>query len=80
MENIMINEKINFINNYISSKNAADGSKYDANANVTSKNICTLQSELFKKEMIQINRKMMFDRLSQLYDADIAKEYIKHVS
>lgn len=79
MENIMINEKINFINNYISSKNAADGSKYDANANVTSKNLCTLQSELFKKEMIQINRSMMVDRLSQLYDADIAKEYIRQL-
>jgi ribonucleoside-triphosphate reductase len=75
----MINEKTNFIKNYITAKNAADGSKYDANANVTSKNICTLQSELFKKEMIQINRSMMVDRLSQLYDIDVAKEYIRQL-
>ena len=76
---MMIKEKIDFINNYIESKNAADGSKYDANANVTSKNICTLQSELFKKEMIQINRKMMYDKLIKLYDEDLAKEYIRQL-
>ena len=76
---MMIKEKIDFINNYIESKNAADGSKYDANANVTSKNICTLQSELFKKEMIQINRKMMYDKLINLYDESLAKEYIRQL-
>ena len=34
-----ISKKINFIENYITSNNAADGSVMDANANVSSKNI-----------------------------------------
>lgn len=75
----MINEKISFIKKYINAKNAADGSMYDSNANVTSKNICTLQNELFKKDMIQINRNMMVDKLSDLYDIHIAKEYIRQL-
>ena len=34
-----IKTKVNFINNYITSHNAADGSVFDANSNVTAKNI-----------------------------------------
>lgn len=75
----MINNKIDFINEYVKSQNAADSSKYDANANVTSKNICTLQSELFKKEMITINRKIMYDKITNLYDEDLAQEYIRQL-
>ena len=33
--------KKNFINNYIGSKNAASGSLFDANSNVTTKNIAS---------------------------------------
>ena len=34
-----LNQKLSFIDEYIQAKNAADGSKLDANANVTQKNI-----------------------------------------
>lgn len=75
----MIKEKIDFINNYISAKNAADGSKFDANANITSKNICTLQNELFKKEIIKINRELMKNKITELYGKDLANEYIRQL-
>lgn len=75
----MIKEKIDFINNYIKAKNAADGSKFDANANITSKNICTLQNELFKKEIIKINRELMKQKITDLYDSSLAEEYIRQL-
>ena len=41
-------EKLNFLADYCDAKNAASGSKYDANANVEHKNIATLIGELPK--------------------------------
>ena len=73
------NEKINFIKNYLNAKNAADGSKYDSNANVTNKNICTLQNELFKKDLIDINRTLMHDKITSIYDKELADEYIRQL-
>lgn len=37
-----IDESLQFISDYIDASNAANGSKYDANANVTDKNIATM--------------------------------------
>lgn len=75
----MLEEKLNFIKDYMNSKNAADGSKYDSNANVTNKNLCTLQGELFKKEIIKINRELLFKKIESLYDKDLAIEYIRQL-
>lgn len=72
-------KRIGFIDGYINAQNAADGSQYDANANVTSANICTMQSEIFKKETININRRMMHEKLTHLYGTDIANEYIRQL-
>ena len=47
--------KIDFINNYISSHNAASGSLFDSNANVSNKNIATMEAEINKDINIQIN-------------------------
>ncbi len=52
-------KKIDFIDHYINSSNAADGSKVDANANVTSKNIATMEAELNKDINIQVNRALV---------------------
>ena len=41
--------KLDFMDDYVRAHNAADGSKLDANANVTQKNIATLESELMAK-------------------------------
>ena len=54
-----VDKKINFIDEYIHSGNAADGSKVDANANVTSKNIATMEAELNKDINIQVNRALI---------------------
>ena len=48
--------KLRFINRYKKAKNAASGSTVDANANVTSKNIATMSSELSKPDFIEVNR------------------------
>lgn len=72
-------DKIDYINDYIKAENAATGSKFDANANVTSKNICTLQGELFKREIIQLNRRMMHDKITGEFSSDLADEYIRQL-
>lgn len=48
LEAKQISEKLAFIDHYIQAQNAADGSKMDANANVTQKNIATMENELMK--------------------------------
>lgn len=75
-----ITEKINFINNYISATNAATGSTFDANANVSSKNIATLEAELNKDINIQVNRRMVYLKISELYGEAMADEYVRQIS
>ena len=69
-------EQLKFLSGYCEASNAASGSKYDANANVEHKNIATLIGELPKKSFIQLNRKMLTDRIKQLYGKELADEYI----
>lgn len=72
-------QKINFINNYIVSNNAADGSDVDANANVSSKNIATMEAELNKDINIQVNRTLVKNKIAQLFDDETASEYIRQI-
>lgn len=74
-----IEEKMTFIEDYISSKNAADGSKLDANANVSSKNIATMEAEINKDINIQINRKLISSKISSLFGDELANEYIRQI-
>lgn len=76
-ESRALNEKKQFIKNYAKAKNAATGSKYDANANVTEKNIVTLNGELFKGDVIKVNRAILTDKIRELYGEELAKEYIR---
>lgn len=69
-------EQLKFLSGYCAASNAASGSKYDANANVEHKNIATLIGELPKKSFIQLNRKLLTDRIKQLYNKELADEYI----
>lgn len=71
--------KKQFIKDYAKASNAATGSKYDANANVTEKNIVTLNGELFKGDVIKVNRAILTDKIGQLYGEDLAKEYIRQL-
>lgn len=68
---------LNFIKNYSEAVNAASGSEVDANANVEKKSIATMESEIFKKEAIAINRLAMQQRIAELYGEDLAKQYIE---
>ncbi|MAP55077.1 anaerobic ribonucleoside-triphosphate reductase [Altibacter sp.] len=72
-------KKISFIDQYIQSSNAADGSKVDANANVTSKNIATMEAELNKDINIQVNRALVARKISQLFGEASAKEYLRQI-
>lgn len=65
-----------FVKNYISASNAATGSKYDSNANVSNKNIVTLGQEIHKGENIQQNRYIMHNKIKSLYSKKLADQYI----
>ena len=67
---------LSFLRDYCKASNAATGSKYDANANVEHKNIATLIGELPKGSFIRINRRMLIDRITELYGEETAKQYI----
>ena len=72
-----LTSKKQFIKDYAKASNAATGSKYDANANVTEKNIVTLNGELFKGDVIKVNRAILTDKIRELYGEELAKEYIQ---
>ena len=74
-----VTKKIDFIDNYISSSNAADGSKVDSNANVTSKNIATMEAELNKDINIQVNRALVKRKIETLFGQDLANEYTRQI-
>lgn len=69
-------KKRDFIRDYINASNAATGSKFDSNANVTRKNIVTLGQELYKENNIKQNRYIMTDKIKSLFGSQLAKQYI----
>ena len=74
-----IKNKTEFIKQYFAAQNAADGSKMDANANVTQKNIATLEAELLKDCFVQINRSLVKDKISEIFDSNLAAEYERQI-
>lgn len=76
----IIESKVNFIEEYKGAENASTGSKFDANANIEKKNVATMTGELHKKENILLNRKLMVDKLCEMYGQDIADEYIRQLN
>ena len=73
---IDLRKKRDFIKDYIAASNAATGSKFDANANVTRKNIVTLGQELYKENNIKQNRYIMVDKIKSLYGRQLADQYL----
>lgn len=69
-------EKMKFLADYCDAANAATGSKYDANANVEHKNIATLIGELPKSNFIRLNRRLLTDRIKQMYGKDLSNRYV----
>ncbi len=79
LSNDQIAKKIDFISHYLQSTNAADGSKVDSNANVTSKNIATMEAELNKDINIQVNRALVKQKIASLFGSDLANEYLRQI-
>ncbi len=71
-----VRDKLRFLLDYCASCNPATGSKYDANANVENKNIATLIGELPKQGFIRLNRRLLCDRIRQLYGKATAERYL----
>jgi ribonucleoside-triphosphate reductase len=74
-----IKTKIKFIDRYLKAENAASGSSFDANANVSFKNIATLEAELNKDINIQINRHLVQNKIKELFDQKTADEYVRQI-
>lgn len=70
---------VNYIKKYRIPSNAATASEVDSNANVESKNIATCDGELCKREKIGCNRLLMIDKITEMYGADLAEEYIRQL-
>lgn len=79
LNELLISEKIKFIDNYVTSSNAADGSKFDANANVSVKNIATLESEINKDVNILVNRRLVYNKIKTLFSPELAEEYLRQI-
>lgn len=75
-----IQKKIEFIQNFAKASNAADGSKVDANANVTNKDMAVMEAELFKADTIQINRALVKNKLTEMYGNRCAENFEEDIS
>lgn len=69
-------EKLKFLIDYCDASNPASGSKYDANANVENKNLATLIGELPKSNFIRLNRRLLTDKIKELYGKETSDLYI----
>lgn len=76
----ILKNKNDFITNYINASNASTGSKFDPNANVTNKNIATLNAEIPKQGNIQFNRYNTSNKIAKLYSKKLAQQYIKDLN
>lgn len=74
-----LQQKIDFIEEYLKAENAASGSSVDANANVSTKNIATLAAEINKDINIQINDKLLYNKIEQLFGKEDADTYLKQI-
>ena len=74
-----IQKKIDFIKFYVGQENNASASLVDPNSNVSEKNMGTLVSEMYKFENIQVSRKIIQDKLRELFGDDLAEQYNKDI-
>ena len=69
-------QKLRFLVDYCNAANAATGSKFDSNANVENKNLATLIGEIPKGDFIRLNRRLLCDRLKDMYGKEAADRYL----
>ncbi len=70
-------DHLQFLIDYCAAANPATGSKFDANANVEQKNIATLIGELPKKSFIRLNRRLLTDRIKEMFGKETADKYLR---
>ena len=80
LEDREVRDKLSFMMNYCNAANPATGSKFDANANVENKNIATLIGELPKSNFIRLNRKLLTDRIKNIYGKEVSDKYINFLT
>jgi len=71
-----VEEKEEFINKYKNSFNTADAT-IDDNSNVSGKNVGILNAEIHKSDNIQISRRMIMNKLQELYPDFDSKQYVR---
>ena len=81
MDKQTLERKLKFIDEYNKASNAATGSQFDSNANVSSKNLATQECELGKKDFIDLNRALVkrhleTDEYRDDYDRDLKNHII----
>ena len=69
-------QKLRFLIDYCNADNAATSSKFDANANVENKNLATLIGEIPKGDFIRLNRRLLCDKLKEMYGKETADRYL----
>lgn len=75
-----IKERLDYMDKYSKSNdNAATSSETDANANVSMKNVVTLEAEVPKVNNRVIQRQRMKDKLKELYP-EVAKQYEEDIN
>ena len=74
-----VESKEEFIKKYKASGNTADAT-VDDNSNVASKNIAILNNEIHKEDNIQISRRMIVNKLRELFPDFDAKQYVRDLN
>lgn len=74
-----IQKKVDFIKFYVGEKNNASASLVDPNSNVSEKNMGTLVSEMYKFENIQVSRKIIQDKIKELFGDELANQYVEDI-
>ena len=74
-----LDAKLDFIDSYVKASNAATGSIFDPNSNISSKNIATLSAELNKDINIQVNRALVCRELDNSFGHTFSKWYVEQL-
>lgn len=74
-----LEQKYQFIQNYMKANNAAEGSNVDANSNVSTKNVATMRAEMNKDIDIQIKRYCVSKEIEKMFGKELADEYNRQI-
>lgn len=69
-----VQDRQQYVADYIYASNASSGSEVDSNANVTQKTVSTLEAEIYKPYSIQLNRKLVCDKMKTLWGEELGDE------